>query len=584
MPAVSEVGAIVYNGVRFSAFAETLEFRATPVYDRAGRTVVHTVFSITVRDRVAGRPSDVAVERMMSALLIPSAGLIYNGRGLGGVRINLGQVKDYLWGPKPRMILVKPLGGSNAVRFDWQVEFATLNCGDARYEGPAEFNYKLAFDVDESGYTRRTYSGHLRIAQTRRSVTDRVVRDSADRFREDVSPPQVEGYRRIPGVFQLSEDKNRLDFTIVDEQLPPNVPPPGVVRAAVNHDFSTPKLLAGSWTGTLGGEYEVARGYSPSVAVRAWEATLRDRLAELQKVTPRPSVIPGQFTVGEGNLYGKTTVRISGSYLVVTATLPDILGKAGLWMPVPKAFNTWKAWSESLDLSLSPRGLSGLAFRPGDDKILDLCAAVPVDAELRTDPPTFDRELKTGPPLPTARELRSAFPPPSPGTSWLHYRAWLKVEDDHGNVVGKLLPDAPIERRRRGGGGTWDADLSTLPDKPSPTPFPPASNYQFDAGGRLAADGPDTFVQQRVSPTLYVTLYGEAVRAFYPVPVPELVAIGGKPLTPVNRPDMGEGFTTGIIADGGYPLVGARWALRYVLTEVPRGPVPVLPNPLLGAF
>jgi hypothetical protein len=610
MALLPTVGDVIYNGIRFSSFAETLRFRATPVPDAAGRTITHTVFEVVIRDRVAGQPADAQVEKMLSALLVPSAGFVYNGRGTGGVRVNLGRVKDFLWGPFPEFVEIKPLGGSNAVRFDWAVRFATLNCGDARYEGPMEFNYDLTFSVDKSGYTRRIYHGHLRIAQTRAKVTDRRIHKSADEFRGDINPPLLENFRRTPGEFKLSPDKCRLDFQVVDEELPPNVPPPGVIDCSAGHDFST-KLAPGAgtaWAGVFTGDYEVAKGVPVSAAYKAFEATLADRVAAARlairddKGRP-PTVIPMQARVSEVNLYDKTRVQITLSYTLAVATLPQILAFSGLWRPVPRQFNDWRAWQKSLPRALSERGLAQLKFRPTqDDAILDLCGAKEEIVELKGAPNGFPGELRTTPAT-APLDLRRYFPAPTPFDSWLHYRSSVKLEDDHGTVVGNLLPtDAVLSTG--GNGGAWDvelqsganpwgASLSTFPTGQDRTPVPGATDVQLVSGGRPNSQGQNntsnqgrtTFVQQRTAPTLYVVLSGVAARVGYGIPIPQLLSVNDVPVTICNSPRLGDGFAQEIVGNTatGIPIVGAKWQLRAVLTEVPAGPLPVPPNPLLGA-
>jgi hypothetical protein len=583
MPAllsVDPVGAkIWYNGVTFTPAALTEEFRATPVWDAAGRTIIHTVFSITIKDYIVGRPSDRDVEARLSALLQPAAGFVYNGRGLGNVRINLGQVTDMVWGPKPQMVSVKPLGGSNAVELTWQIQFATLNCGDARYTGPMEFVFKLTYDVDRSGYTKRIYSGHIRIAQTRWNQPDRQLHDSADAYREQINPPLLPGFRRTPGQFVLSEDKCRLDFTITDEELPPNIPPPGVVDATVSHDYGTSKVLGGAWSASFEGEYEIARGYPVSVAYQAAARLIKSRLDELRHITPRPSVIPTSARIGEPNIYGKTMVRIGLTYTVVAAPLAKMIAFGGLWKPVPGS--NWRLWAISLSRILGPRGIAQLAFNVGDDAIVDLCGKTPtVSGGTKR-----GAELRTGP-IGLPAELRAVFPPVTPSTSYLRYSQSLRVEDDHGNVIVKVLPTKPIEEKNKSS-GAWDVELSTgLPTGFEKTPFPPANDVQYVGGGKLDTDAAGAESHQRVSPTLYVYLVGSALRAGYPVPVPQLEQINGTEPTIANREGMGEGFQQAIVGNGAgvVPIYGAKWCLRYCLTDVPRGPIPVPPNALLAAL
>ncbi len=55
--------------------------------------------------------------------------------------------------------------------------------------------------------------------------------------------------------------------------------------------------------------------------------------------------------------------------------LPDLLGAAGLWKPLPDS--NWGKWSAAIPRHLSPRGTAGLVMRTADDKIVDLCRPDP---------------------------------------------------------------------------------------------------------------------------------------------------------------------------------------------------------------
>lgn len=584
MPAVIQAPAppgslILYNGHTFSNAANTTEFRATPVYDQAGRTITHTVFSITIEDYITGRPAEKRTEDVLSRLLQPAAGFIYRGRGTGGVNINFGGKSDMVWGPKPQMVSVKPLGGGNAVKITWQIQFATLNCGDAQTlpGGAMAYNFKVTWEVDKSGYTKRIYSGHLIIAATRDNQPDRRILHSADEYREEITPPLLEGYRRLPGTFTLDEAKTRLDFSIVDEQLPPNVPPPGVIDASITHDYSTPKVMGQTWSVNFEGEYELARGTHPSVAYKAFAALLKSRLEEVKRIQPTPAIIPINARVSEPNVYGRTIVRIGLGYTVVTAKLDQIIGNGGLWKPVPGS--NWRLWAASIHKHLSSRGISRLTFQTGDDAIIDLCGAKEVELDGMKNQ---DRELRNGP-MALPVELKRVFPAPTPKASFLHYQQSFHVQDDHGNIVVNTLPTKPIKEKNKSS-GSWDAALRTLPIADDKSLFPPAADVQYANGGKLVSDDAEVSVQHRVSPVLYVYLIGHALRAGFPIPVPRLTDVNGVEPVLVTREGMGEGFTTWIVGNGAgvTPIYGAKWCLRYVLPRVPTGEIPVPPNSLLA--
>lgn len=167
------------------------------------------------------------------------------------------------------------------------------------------------------------------------------------------------------------------------------------------------------------------------------------------------------------------------------------------------------------------------------------------------------------------------FAAPLPSESWIDYDVGLRVEVDQGVAVGTTLPTVPLKDRGRSS-GAMDAYDRSMPTRHDSTMFPPATDVLPGKSGT----GGETFVHQRVKPTVYIILFGSAIRAGYPIPVPELVEINGEPVTPANRADGNEFFEQKVIGNVFYPVYAARWRLRYVLPVTPPGPLPIPPNPV----
>lgn len=623
------VRRLCYNGVEWNNSTRVESFAAKPVEDASGRTFTHVEFEMTasmtlnVRSLGTRRVSDI-----ISRLTQPAAGLILNGHGFGDLDINLGGLRDVKWGPKPRLVLVDNRGAGNAVKIRWTVQWATLTCGDAVTFGttqPLEFCWKVNFDVDKYGMTKRTVSGFVTVPATRFNADDRRLPVSVDQLRERISPAPIPGFRRIPGTFDIDYAKTRCDFSIVDEEFPGNVPPPGVIDAQASHTFNQEPGKPFVWVGTLEATYEVARGYPASVAYDAFFALLRDRVGLLQ-TAPRGSpgadkhfVWPIAHSVSEPNLYGHPTVKLSTSYRASNVNLKLILGYGGLWRPAPGADG--RLWLASMPRHLGAYGVSGLTVRISDDRITDLCkpeggaaiigGAGVGDALLRSIPNTFGPSAPPfittlgagvgaprppGAPVPTAtilgrtvptdavltatRELQSIFPDPEPGGSYLEYRCDYRIETEGGAVVATTLPTVPLERNHK---VVNDISSGKLPRAQDSSLFPPADGFA-GGGGRLdTTQTGETFVHQRTRPILYVFITGHSLRHSYPVAVPELEQVGGRAVTPCNREGMGEGFKQGIVGGDaiGRAIYIASWNLRYVVTDEPRRAMLVPPNPLI---
>src|SRR5262249_28331046 len=138
--------------------------------------------------------------------------------------------------------------------------------------------------------------------------------------------------------------------------------------------------------------------------------------------------------------------------------------------------------------------------------------------------------------------FRDLAAPPARESSYLEYECGYRIESDDGVLVANTLPSAPLVEK--GSTGRLDAMSGELPDAREVSMFPPATDVS--PSGRTNTGG-ETFVQRRTKPTLYVYLTGHAKRLGYPVAIPELLQVGGKPATPCNRSGHGEGFGQTIV-------------------------------------
>jgi len=586
-------GELSYNGYTWPVETST-EVSVVPKYDAAGRTVTHNEITLSADWLVSGRPTDAATLDLRRRITKPGAALRYAGRGWG-LAVNVGGVKDVLWGPKPRLLAAKPLGGGNASRLRWQVEVAIPECGDAAYQfAPMEYCYKVAYDVDRSGYTRRTVSGFVRVPMTRRNVANRTLPDSVDSYREAINPPLLFGFRRIPGTFTISEDKCRLDFSIVDEEMPPNAPPPGVVEARADHTVSCPPGKFLMWNHTITATYEVAKGVSVARAYEAFFALFKDRFGAIVRQNPGRGFVPVTFALAEPQVYGKTECRFAVTFAVIGGDLRETLAAGTLWRPAP--LGRWRDWALSMRSPLGPRGLAQLTFHPNDDGIVDLCGRTHIVTVPGGIPQAEDRELRN--------RLEDLFPAPTPASSWVHYECAVRAEDEHGNVITKVFTDSELRGNPGDRKGAFPAEPAALqpinPGSRNPIfpaagiggtsatqPIPTASRVLLEGGGRLEnnqeAKGV-TKAQQRVTPTVYLFLTGRAVRQGYQIPCPELLDVNGQAPVPCSRTDRGEGFWQTVVGNAGGPIYAAGWNLRYCLTDPAPGPLPVPKNPLNGAY
>ena len=596
-----------YNGVTFPTETETVGIESRPVPDSSGRAVMYVVHKITVRatiataNQAAGATTDATLAALRQRLTAYGGEFHYENVGFGNLTVNVppggptvganGKARDAVWGPKPEMLSWKPLG-QLAAEVTWSVQVAVPECDTATYAfATMEAVFRLQFDKDESGYTRRVYSGHVRIPQTRATVNTRTLSDSADRLLERVNPPPVPGFRRIPGSATLSEDKCRLDYTITDQEIGPNYPPPGVVEVSCSHTASTDQYYGGQWFGTIRATYELARDTPRSTAFAYFYSVYEDRARQAQNTPFRLAgpkqgqraaqvVLVRRLEVSEPEVYGKKGAAFSLTYAFMSR-VEDIVKASGMWRPVPNS--NWQRWATSLaNTAFHPRGNAKLRFNPADDAIVDLCAQS--QSTLRAGGgPTDTSALRT-------IGDKTINPTPPPETSWLRYWSvlWLEVLDE--TVEMKLLPQAPVNPyasspgnpylNSPGAAGFLQGQAPQLYRGPS-TPFNTqvyASPYASSPGAAGAGGG--AVIQQRARPTVAAHLSGFAVRAGYPIAPPALVSVGGVPAVPANR--GGPFFGHWIMASWfGLPIVGCWWHFRYLLAGTPAS-LPLMDTPFLG--
>lgn len=610
-----------YNGYTFGPTALTTGFSAKPNPDPAGRTVMSTTFTVTVKETIAaGTEEELAalMETAREKLERNGGKLRYAGRGFGDIDINLATGKrDVRWGPWCRELAFVPTGAGVAVEMTWTVEFTTVDCPDG-LTAPGtilSFTYTVDYDIDREGYTTRRYDSSLTIAQTRKKVDDKTLSATADMHLEKMVPAPLVGFRRESQSRKLSLDKNTLTYTVVDSQMPGNLPPVGVVEGSIEHTWQSLELF--KWAGSITATYTIdRRNGTPLAAIVPFQNLVLDRINEARKMVVDAAAVAGVPGGGGGgaagggvaaalggaagkpgdpvhvylrgasatepNVLGRTQVKLGVQYMASGCSFAEILRSGGLWKPLGPndVAGNWKKWAASVPSVFSPRGHAALVFTPKEDALVDACipGAKPVTQQpqkIGSDPGFDGFKAVVGGAVGGALvgAMAKAFGAPSPENSWIEYKSFVTIHPELGRVTGSTLPTSPLNTDRGTGAG-WN--VLAGPDAKSPSqssPFPPVGNL---LNGHDSAGG-ETFVHQRTRPRLYVTISGYALRGGWQIPIPELLEVNGNKPTLVGNPR----FRTGITAQTQVPIVYAEWSLTYVFEDdggVPAKSIPVPPN------
>jgi hypothetical protein len=553
MPILTKGEVLSYNGVTFPGGTST-KAQMRFIYDSSGRTVTHTLCTINAAATIAGGANqNDTIEAIRAALERPGGQLVYTGRGMD-LSINTGGANpsDLAWGPKPRMLSFATHAGSYAAKIEWQVEVALLGCEDAPFEGEImEYNTEIQFSQDHSGYTKRSVTGHIVIPMTRIAAGNRRVPDSADNYFERIVPELPKGFRRESTDRRLSEDRTRLDFTFVDQELPTPLPF-GVVEASGSHSLenAAPRNFC-KWSGTIEMEYEVARDWPRGVVWGHFMTLIQQRIKAEVAAGPRGTFpVPVKLRMTEP-LYDRKTASFSFGYMLASgdpggagAGLVYWFPVGGLWKPLPGDHDRW---ATSLEQSAHvPRGLTKLKHNPRNDAIVDLCLSSDNEIEVDNDQA---KGLQAGiAPLETQwDQLRTKLgvpKVPSPPATWLHYEAQITVEPHDHTSVHVPLPTGPT---------VFDAVLRTPRN---------SDTYPF---ARQATPGP--IAQASSSPTYHVRLSGRALRLAYEISAPSLKSVGGSPVVPANDPDRGCFWRTWVAGFSTHAIHAAEFNLRWLVVR-----------------
>lgn len=614
MPALlPTIGEIYYNGVTINVFS-IFDLSGTSMYDRAQRTVSHVRWNVRISGYIQAANS-VALDTLSTTYrqkLQRSGGeLRFSGKGFGLLSVNSPantRAKDVAFGPKPRVLSWKPLGGGNAAKIEWQVEVAYVECEDAIFEkGLMEANYRINYDIDRSGLTRRTISGYGLIPMTRRNIVDRTLPDNADAYREQLNPTLLPGFRRVSRNVSIDESKRQIDFTVVDEELPTfNIPPPGVIEVSATHDvsnISTPnpnedaKANLSTWAGRLSATFEFEKGVDRHLAYKLFFELYRQRTAEARALRNKTPILAA-FSMAENNIYGKEAATLTCTYRFA-CSVQELLVRSGLWEPV-SGFNGEdrdgeRRWRQSLEPGAwSARGLANLAADSSSDVIIDLCdRRKPPPPESQEIPSFRTRDLPTLRSRPRGRVGAGGFdslpslrggggtsqnpllnPLPSEDSSWLHYDAacWLEIED----AVSELKPlpkydPTPQPQKETSGSPIDTASVRSASNVLAggtgitevEGDIPALSSYR----GLPALRGSDSIVQYRTTPRLRLVFEGRAMRAGYVIPIPGVKSVGDQKVRQANR---GTGYQQKVLtAAFGLTVYVATWHFEYIVPNVP---------------
>lgn len=428
-------GTLSYNNYDFGPLTE-IDVKTEPVYDEADRSVMYVRHSITAKGIVAAdgthADQDSHMEAIRQKLTKPGQPLELSAKGFGpGISVNqVDGPQDVDFGPKPRMLSWIPVGHTESAEVVWQCDVHLPECTYGYTTGVAGLNYSISYTINQRGFTTRTITGHLLIAMTRKGTG---IPDTADAYRSEIEVPHLKNFHRTQD-YQLSQDKRRLDFVVIDTEIEsPNAWPAGVTEISGTCETGVNPFSSVRIDNLLRLEVELAHDQP---RVRAWDIFRHILLAKLNAYPSGTQWIIESVRVQEELFSNK--LSFTSQWRVVApdgnSPLNFALSNGGMFSALD--FN-WDDWIASMTGAASQRGYADLAHNKADEKLIDLCNPAS---------PNYTNGNTLVIQSPPGDYNGLCNPLPSPEKSYVHFEAELTKEHEYRPLVQTTLGNVTVSK------------------------------------------------------------------------------------------------------------------------------------------
>lgn len=527
---------------------------ATPRWDQANRTIVciDYVFDIRNHTQNNGSSIDSLMESWREILLTPAGEFKYTGKGFGNnLSVGPGGPLDVSFGPRPLNLEFTPIGDLAAIT-DYKIQVSIPECtGNVAYQKKLmALNYSADYSVDAEGLTSRTITGYAQIPMIR-PFGARSLSDVADNYRDQVTPAMLTGFRRETQDFKISDDKSRIDFTIVDKQLPYALPA-GVSHCECTHKISSGLMKKGFniWDGSISAKITLPKPSQGLGKGETWQKFLLI-VGSLLKADNLKGLPPVKNVAAGGGTFLPTSLEIENEvftnsshftleFQIIGVNLAGILAASGLWRPITNC--TFDGWKASMAQVTGSRGTAGLKLNANDDLIIDLCQST---TNILRGPGAQD------PPKPNGdQQGAQGGDVAAPGKAWVRYENQFRLEEDD-----RVVRQKPLNT----------AKGVTMAIGPNPLNFViDAEKAQGGAPAGVQSKLSDKY-QRVTSPSVRLIMEGYGVRLQQKTPVPRLVSYAGQ--TPVQLSQKSGSYVIGAILT--QKLYCTWWQIVYLLPQPP---------------
>lgn len=566
MPRLPIIGNVQYNGIVFPPTVKS-SVRIIPELDTAQRMVKYRTYYINVTTEFTaddfvsgtqnaiqigtavqqGQPLDPIMPGLRKLLLQVGKVLTFTGQGLG-LDLTIDESKDVRFGPKPRLIHFRPLGGAQCVAVEWEVETTIIECDSGPPNNMGMFCFSMGFFIAPNGRSVRTINGEAEALVHR---TGNGIDNTVDTLRDSIDIPLIDGFERTTR-WDESEDKRSLRFSIIDEEIPSDNPyHPFMIRMRASHNMRSGLGIGQGgfsvWQNTIQGHIEIAPAQPRSLAWTAFLALVNDRInyaSTNANLSTDTGDVKGSVIITDMDL----TEEIYDNHLsfmvgyTVASDLQTILDVSGMWRPVPGA--AWSEWSTSMAEIQGNRGVAGLKHKKTDDVLIDFCP----------EPITYPQQTYLAQ-EPVRNTALVAFNCPPQESSWLDYKFKTQIIRESGAVFTRFL----------GPGDSTAQDQDDVTD----------SLIGVDEVGTLNLGGLIgnvlTFAANNVKPNVFtdrgasaikLIFEGYALRVGFHIPIPGVTKVNGQPAVVDVEQIMPSQF---IRWSGSCPVYMAAWRRVYLL-------------------
>lgn len=617
------VGIASYNGFEFPP-AISCKVQVEPVYDTSRRAVKWWKHTMTLEFVVVPQMDpqlslgsvnvDFNVEAMKRSLQVPGAELVFSLKGLGtserstaNTDFIVNRLNDLDFGPKPVLLTWESIGSNKAVRVQWSVEFNLLLCCYSDYfvdgvcDNPAdapfspnnpyftEFNYSMAWTVDEEGWTQRvlvgtaeTLSQFTNLGEVPGGGDGTLYTTPMPNSSRTMPVPVIQNqiinlFPRLPGFnrswqWDLSRDGRTLAWRIADTEIHSDNPyMAGIIKCNAVHGMQADGPAFFKWNAYIRGDFTLMPNVPRQLGWSAFVILVANRLLGLQLATATilkefddnntltqmpvvPTYLPTSLSFEE-EIYGRS-FNFEFRYTVF-CSWQQVMAANRFFKPVVLASQQtdWIQWQAAMPPEMfTGRGTANLSSA-GNNNIVVRCT----DGTALSSTATIN-----GRPEGTYLAPLFQIKCPKEDESWVDYKLWFTVHNEDNTVTHQksYLPDDTMYQET---GSQTAAALRGSPFTNNTLGYPNAEvqyNQQY-------TDQNNVF--QAVSKNRwFVTMHGYGIRACYDIPVPELMQFGAN--TSVPRRQKGHTMLKHRLGTvGPVPIYCAKWRITYELMDPPTG-------------